>query len=287
MTVILIVDSFKPSVVMTSEICKDRLLGVRVVVASSGAETLEAVSRQPFDLIIVDFDLPDVDGPTLIRHLRGVYTGPVLMTAYPEKIVEVAVAEELFAFNDASGWIRKPIKAEDLQEKVQFFLTEGKRIYRRFDVQMPATIKVANEKKNAKTRTTAIKAKLVNLGLGGILVEVPEGSKMKKGESVAVQLNLEEMGPLVVNKVEKTAVTKAKVMKKVVGSKKKVLAQHAKKSDLDSFPKSLNRIKAHVVWSDADKGCAGLYFDRLTKSHVQTLNRVLRFVYANEAFTVS
>lgn len=290
MTSVLIADPFKPSVVMTSEICKDKFLGVQVVVSGSGHEALEAVAKQPFDLIIVDFDLPDVDGPTLIRHLRNMYTGPILMTAYPEEIVDIAVAEELFAFNDASGWIRKPIKADDLQVKVNAFINEGKRIYRRFNLQMPATIKVENQKKNTKSKTTSIKARLLNLGLGGGLVELPKDAQIKKGEPVAVQLNLGSLEPVTIEvavaNLSSPKSSKKKVTKKTVGSKKKTASKEISKKteilQLDNLPKSLNRIKAHIVWADTDKGCAGLYFDRLTKSHEATLSNLLRQVYSKE-----
>ena len=55
------------------------------------------------------------------------------MTAYPEKMVEQAVQDHLFACNDASAWVAKPIKSEDLEEKIDMFLLDGHRLGKRFE----------------------------------------------------------------------------------------------------------------------------------------------------------
>ena len=63
MTTVLIVDACKPSLVMTSEIFKDKMSGTIVDVAQSGKETIEYLADKTPDLCVIDFDLPDVDGP--------------------------------------------------------------------------------------------------------------------------------------------------------------------------------------------------------------------------------
>src|SRR5690606_33289568 len=109
MTTVLIADTIKPSLVMSSEVFKDKIPGAEVIVASTGEEAIRLVEERKPDICLVDFDLPDVDGPALVIALRRVYEGPILMTAYPDQNVEKAVEEHLFAFNDANAWIRKPV----------------------------------------------------------------------------------------------------------------------------------------------------------------------------------
>ena len=52
---------------MTSEIFKDKMTGTIVDVAHNGRETIEYLTENCPDLCVIDFDLPDVDGPALGR----------------------------------------------------------------------------------------------------------------------------------------------------------------------------------------------------------------------------
>jgi muconate cycloisomerase len=64
--------------------------------------------------------------------MRRVYDGPILMTAYPSDIVKQAVVDNLFAYQDASAWISKPINSSELAEKIDRFLLSKHRLERRF-----------------------------------------------------------------------------------------------------------------------------------------------------------
>ncbi|MGH7279650.1 MAG: response regulator, partial [Candidatus Rokuibacteriota bacterium] len=63
--------------------------GARVLPASSVREALDAVEREPPDIVVSDIRLPDEDGYDLIRKLRaldlehGRHTPAVALTAYP------------------------------------------------------------------------------------------------------------------------------------------------------------------------------------------------------------
>ena len=54
MTAILIADTFKSSIVMTSEIFKDKILGVSIDIVQTGQECLEKLENQDFDMIVID-----------------------------------------------------------------------------------------------------------------------------------------------------------------------------------------------------------------------------------------
>ena len=45
--------------------------GFEVSTASSGQEGLEAIARQPFDLILLDMLMPEKDGVTIYQELRA------------------------------------------------------------------------------------------------------------------------------------------------------------------------------------------------------------------------
>ena len=81
---VLIADTSKASIVMSSEIFKDTINGCSVDLASCGAQVIEKVKQNKYDMCLIDFDLPDVDGPFLILEIRKYYHGPVLLTAYPD-----------------------------------------------------------------------------------------------------------------------------------------------------------------------------------------------------------
>ncbi|MFQ5565096.1 MAG: response regulator [Paracoccaceae bacterium] len=84
-------------------------LGASVVLAEDGAEALEIVAREPFDLMLVDIEMPRVSGIELIRTLRR-SSGPV--AEVPMIALTAYVMREHRAAIDAAGAdgvIAKPI----------------------------------------------------------------------------------------------------------------------------------------------------------------------------------
>lgn len=53
--------------------------GYEVTLAYNGADAVQAVLAQEFDLAILDIMLPDIDGFELLRTIRADYTYPVIM----------------------------------------------------------------------------------------------------------------------------------------------------------------------------------------------------------------
>ena len=241
MTTVLIVDACKPSLVMTSEIFKDKMSGTIVDVAGTGRETLDYLNEKKPDLCVIDFDLPDVDGPALIEAMRKVFEGPILMTAYPESIVDDAVSDHLFACNDASAWVRKPIKSEELEKKIDKFLLDGYRLGKRFQSDMETQLvgKAAGRGKRAPKAS----GRIINLSLGGAKVKIEGAMKIKKAQELTLTLALPVADP------------------RKGGSR---------------IASGETKIKATIAWTNSNIGEIGLKFIRLTDVQKRGLENFFR-----------
>ncbi len=51
--------------------------GYKILTAKSGRGALEQVKRRP-DLILLDINMPDMDGPSMCRQVRGAVSAPIL-----------------------------------------------------------------------------------------------------------------------------------------------------------------------------------------------------------------
>ena len=92
--------------------------GYTVVEADSGESALAVMETQtePFDLILSDVVMPEMDGPTLLRELRkrGVKTKVVFVSGYAEDAFEKNLEGQTdFAF------LPKPFSLKQLVEKVK------------------------------------------------------------------------------------------------------------------------------------------------------------------------
>jgi CheY-like chemotaxis protein len=256
MTTILIADSCKPSLVMSSEVFKDKISGSFILVAKSGAECLEVLQQHKPDMCVVDFDLPDTDGVTLIAAMRKYYRGPILLTAFPDTVVENAVNADLFAFNDAGAWISKPIKFDVLSAKIDQFLLDKHRLGKRFDCDL-TTLLVGKGAGRGK-RAPKVNGHVLNLSLGGLCIKLDGPMKMKGGDEMTINMDL----PQVTNPLRaRTKTTAAK--KKTPGSRRRRKVAEAK-------------LRVKVAWIDRKSHTAGLAFSRLTDLQRKGLETLMR-----------
>jgi two-component system, sensor histidine kinase and response regulator len=92
-----------------------RKRGHRVTVAENGRRALDALAREPFDLILMDLQMPEMDGieATLAireqERLSGGHTPIIAVTAHALKGDD----EKCFAAG-MDGYLTKPLKASDL-----------------------------------------------------------------------------------------------------------------------------------------------------------------------------
>jgi len=187
-----IIDPSKPSLVMSSEVFKDKIPGTLVsfsLTAKDGlAHVLSKVGSETPDALVVDFNLPDADGVTLIKELRKFYKGPIFMTAYPDKIVEHAVQEELFHYHDACCWVPKPVRYEALEARIEQFLVNRHRLGKRFDVSFPSLLVGKGEGRGK--RAPKFDGELINISMGGLCVGFKDPAKMKRDEEFIITMGV-------------------------------------------------------------------------------------------------
>jgi CheY-like chemotaxis protein len=94
--------------------------GHTVGLASTGTEVLRALDREPFDLVLMDVQMPDMDGlqaTAAIRaqeHMTGTHVPIIALTAY---VMPGDEAQCLAAGMDA--YVTKPIRPADLRTALQ------------------------------------------------------------------------------------------------------------------------------------------------------------------------
>ena len=92
--------------------------GHHVDVASNGREAVDAVAREPYDVILMDIQMPEMDGFEATEQIRGLPQGrslPIIaLTAHA-----LSGERERCLARGMSGYLAKPFKAHDLFAAVE------------------------------------------------------------------------------------------------------------------------------------------------------------------------
>ena len=92
--------------------------GHHVDVASNGREAVDAVAREPYDVILMDIQMPEMDGFEATEQIRGLPQGRTLpiiaLTAHA-----LSGERERCLARGMSGYLAKPFKAHDLFAAVE------------------------------------------------------------------------------------------------------------------------------------------------------------------------
>ena len=111
---ILIVDDAGPVVVLCVNVLQS--LGYAVKGANRGERALELVAGEAFDLMVVDYKMPGMDGFQVVRQARAVRPGMafILMTAHgtPE-VLDEAIRMGF------SSILSKPFTPDELRDAVE------------------------------------------------------------------------------------------------------------------------------------------------------------------------
>jgi DNA-binding response OmpR family regulator len=95
--------------------------GYQVFLAADATTGLQLAIEQRPDILVIDLGLPDVDGQTLIGHLRRMaefsHTPIIACTAWPEE-----TARSMVEMYGCDGYISKPIRTADFANRIASYL---------------------------------------------------------------------------------------------------------------------------------------------------------------------
>lgn len=94
-------------------------LGYQASVANDGQEALDALKQAPYDVVLMDVEMPEMDGLTATRQIRQENYAP----DYPQVIALTAYAmpgdRERCLAAGMNGYLTKPIRLEALQQTLE------------------------------------------------------------------------------------------------------------------------------------------------------------------------
>ena len=96
--------------------------GFHVSHVGNGAGALERLAREPYDALVLDLTLPDMDGLEVCRRLRARSDTPVLMLTARGEPMDRVVGLEL----GADDYLPKPFEPRELVARIQAVLRRGR-----------------------------------------------------------------------------------------------------------------------------------------------------------------
>ena len=102
-----------------------RIEGMQPVKCPGGREALTLVGAEPFDAVILDIMMPDVDGYQVLQHIRAQPNTAHLPVIFLTAKATPADIEKGLALG-ANHYITKPFSGVDLVRKVRLCLEERK-----------------------------------------------------------------------------------------------------------------------------------------------------------------
>jgi two-component system cell cycle response regulator len=173
-----------------------RAFGYDPVTAADGEAGLEAVHREPFDLVICDVQMPGVDGYELARRLKGHPTFRSIPLVAVTAMAMVGDRDRALAAG-FDGYIAKPINPQTFIKQVESFLRlRPEEQVRRPEPAPPAPPKASTLAQPAppRTRILLVDNSPVNHDLMRSIVE-PFGYEIVAAKSVAEGLERARQEP--------------------------------------------------------------------------------------------
>ena len=95
-------------------------LGYRADLAANGLEVLDALRRQEYDMVLMDIQMPEMDGDEATRQIRAELLGSVEPQRQPRIVALTAHAmggdRERFLASGMDDYLSKPLRMTQLQE---------------------------------------------------------------------------------------------------------------------------------------------------------------------------
>jgi putative two-component system response regulator len=123
---VLIVDDNRLNRLILTEYLKEK--DMEVLIAANGEEALSMWVSECPEIVITDIEMPDIDGYSIINHIRANehedYTYIIVLTAHDE----IAILEKCFELG-ADDFLAKPVQKSELLHRVR----AGERVLRQFN----------------------------------------------------------------------------------------------------------------------------------------------------------
>lgn len=120
---VLLVDD-DPAIRRIAQFCLERIGNWQVLIAADGAEAIAAARAEQPDLILLDFRLPDTDGPALLAEFRSHEQTCRIPVIFMTARVQQSEVEE-YRKLDVSGVITKPFDPLTLVEEIKALIGAG------------------------------------------------------------------------------------------------------------------------------------------------------------------
>jgi len=122
---LLIVDDTRMNLIVTVSLLRDTQ--IRVDTASGGAEGIMLAAKTPYDLILMDQRMPEMDGTEALHRIREMKNGPNTATPVVCLTADAIVgARERYLAEGFSDYLTKPVDSRKLEAMLIKFLPEEK-----------------------------------------------------------------------------------------------------------------------------------------------------------------
>jgi signal transduction histidine kinase/ActR/RegA family two-component response regulator len=102
-----------------------RPFNMRIVEAVNGLEALEALKREPFDIVLLDMHMPVMDGPTAIRHIRASGAPWAGIPVIALTADAMSGDRERYLAMGMNGYLSKPLAERELFSEIARVRTPG------------------------------------------------------------------------------------------------------------------------------------------------------------------
>lgn len=88
--------------------------GFHTIDAAGGEQALKAFKKNRFDLVLLDISLPDIDGISVAREIRGESNVPIIMVTGKSDVIDRVVGLEI----GADDYLTKPFNSRELIARI-------------------------------------------------------------------------------------------------------------------------------------------------------------------------
>ncbi|WP_248800132.1 response regulator [Pseudomonas sp. MWU13-2105] len=99
-----------------------KILGIRAVVVSSGAQALQVIEQQPIRLLLLDCYMPEINGYEVARRIRARERGPEYLPIIALSVQSGPAHQKRCMDSGMDGVLKKPLYLDALRNLLQLWL---------------------------------------------------------------------------------------------------------------------------------------------------------------------